>query len=171
MTYGSIISLHSKGVDYPVRPRVDSHHTVPQTGIGSSPARGSVVGRFLPPPSGTAKHLGRREEGDSCCPFSPGWGNCSGRETKHRWIEKNDAYGVRPLCFSHVERVTPRPCLSFPIASIYQYPGLQLCRWSLDALCEGRLLHKLGTDGSYARYQDMRYRSLLQLPSPNYVGL
>ncbi|KIV56770.1 hypothetical protein [Aneurinibacillus migulanus] len=30
---------------------------------------GSVEGRFLPWPGGTAKHLGRHEEGDSCCPF------------------------------------------------------------------------------------------------------
>ncbi|SDI81149.1 hypothetical protein [Aneurinibacillus migulanus] len=29
----------TKGVDYPVSSRVDSHHTVPQTGVGSSPAR------------------------------------------------------------------------------------------------------------------------------------
>ncbi|MED4731084.1 hypothetical protein P9597_23715 [Aneurinibacillus migulanus] len=101
---------------------------MPQTGVGSSP-HGSVAGRFLPHPGEIAKHLGRREEGDSCGPFSPGWGNRSGRETKslvcvqlwwyfplktintlgiHRWIEKNDAYGVRPLCFSSVERVVPR---------------------------------------------------------------
>ncbi len=43
---------------------------------------GSVEGRFLPWPGGTAKHLGRREEGDSCGPLSPGRGNRSGRETK-----------------------------------------------------------------------------------------
>ncbi|KPD09962.1 hypothetical protein AM501_01160, partial [Aneurinibacillus migulanus] len=43
---------------------------------------GSVEGRFLPWPGGTAKHLGRREEGDSCCPLSPGRGMRSGRETK-----------------------------------------------------------------------------------------
>jgi hypothetical protein len=82
----------------------------------------------LPQPGGTAKHLGRHEEGDSCCPFSPGRGNRLGRETKglvcvplwwpfslwtintlgiHRWIEKSDAHGARPLCFSCVERVAP----------------------------------------------------------------
>ncbi|NMF01161.1 hypothetical protein HF838_23470 [Aneurinibacillus aneurinilyticus] len=81
----------------------------------------SVEDHFLPQPGGTAKHPGRREEGDSCRPLSPGQGNRSGRETKglvcvplwwpfplwtintlgiHRWIEKSDAYGVRPLCFS-----------------------------------------------------------------------
>ncbi len=54
---------------------------MPQTGVGSSLAR-KHRGRFLPPPGGTAKHLGRREEGDSCCPPSPGRGNRSGRETK-----------------------------------------------------------------------------------------
>ncbi|MED0707555.1 hypothetical protein, partial [Aneurinibacillus aneurinilyticus] len=43
---------------------------------------GSIEDRFLPQPGGTAKHLGRREEGDSCCPFSPGCSMCSGRETK-----------------------------------------------------------------------------------------
>ncbi|WP_276912940.1 hypothetical protein, partial [Aneurinibacillus aneurinilyticus] len=42
----------------------------------------SLEGRFLPQPGGTAKHLGRREEGDSCCPFSPDRGNRSERETK-----------------------------------------------------------------------------------------
>ncbi len=42
----------------------------------------SVEGRFLPPPGGTVKHLGRREEGDSCGPLSPGRGMCSRRETE-----------------------------------------------------------------------------------------
>ncbi|MED0892414.1 hypothetical protein [Aneurinibacillus migulanus] len=90
---------------------------------------GSLKGRFLPKPGGTAKHLGRRKEGDNCGPLSPGWGNRSERETKglvcvplwwsfslgtintlsiHRWIEKKDAYGVRPLCFSRMERVVQR---------------------------------------------------------------
>ncbi|WP_235496343.1 hypothetical protein [Aneurinibacillus migulanus] len=32
-----------KGVDYPVRSRVDSHHTVPKTGVGSSPARATYL--------------------------------------------------------------------------------------------------------------------------------
>ncbi|MED0708521.1 hypothetical protein, partial [Aneurinibacillus aneurinilyticus] len=45
---------------------------------------GSIEGRFLPQPGGTAKHLGRREEGDSCRPLSPGRGNRLGRETKGR---------------------------------------------------------------------------------------
>ncbi|WP_152623465.1 hypothetical protein [Aneurinibacillus migulanus] len=45
-------------------------------------SHGSVEARFLPQPGGTAKHLGRREEGDSCGPLSPGRGMRSGRETK-----------------------------------------------------------------------------------------
>ncbi|MCP1356361.1 hypothetical protein [Aneurinibacillus migulanus] len=31
--------MYYQGVDYPVRSRVDSHHTVPQTGVSSSPTR------------------------------------------------------------------------------------------------------------------------------------
>ncbi|MED0735249.1 hypothetical protein P4S84_26030, partial [Aneurinibacillus aneurinilyticus] len=34
----------------------------------------SSEGRFLPQPGGTAKHPGRREEGDNCRPLSPGRG-------------------------------------------------------------------------------------------------
>ncbi|MED0709496.1 hypothetical protein [Aneurinibacillus aneurinilyticus] len=40
----------------------------------------SLEGRFLPQPGGTAKHLGRYEEGDNCRPLSPGRGMRSGRE-------------------------------------------------------------------------------------------
>ncbi|MED0706608.1 hypothetical protein, partial [Aneurinibacillus aneurinilyticus] len=43
---------------------------------------GSIEDRFLPQPVGTAKHPGRREEGDNCRPFSPDRGNRLGRETK-----------------------------------------------------------------------------------------
>ncbi|MED4732416.1 hypothetical protein P9597_30915, partial [Aneurinibacillus migulanus] len=43
---------------------------------------GSIEGRFLPQPGGTAKHLGGREEGDNCRPLSPSQGNRSGKETK-----------------------------------------------------------------------------------------
>ncbi|MEZ2736007.1 hypothetical protein [Aneurinibacillus aneurinilyticus] len=46
------------------------------------PPHPSSEGRFLPQPGGTAKHLGKREEEDSCRPFSPGRGMRSGRETK-----------------------------------------------------------------------------------------
>ncbi|MED0707715.1 hypothetical protein [Aneurinibacillus aneurinilyticus] len=44
---------------------------------------GSIAGRFLPQPGGTAKHLGRREEEDDNLPSSFAWlGNRLGRETK-----------------------------------------------------------------------------------------
>ncbi|MED0669946.1 hypothetical protein P4S95_06870 [Aneurinibacillus aneurinilyticus] len=38
----------------------------------------SLEDRFLPQPGRTAKHLGRREEGDHCRPLSPGRGMRSG---------------------------------------------------------------------------------------------
>ncbi|MED0724216.1 hypothetical protein P4S91_15060 [Aneurinibacillus aneurinilyticus] len=43
---------------------------------------GSIEGRFLPWPGGTAKHLGRREEGDNCRPLSPGRGRSGLGATK-----------------------------------------------------------------------------------------
>ncbi|MED0892601.1 hypothetical protein [Aneurinibacillus migulanus] len=61
-----------KGVNYPVRARVASHHTVPQTGRRFVSRMEAGESRFLPWPGGTAKHLGRREERDNCCPLSPG---------------------------------------------------------------------------------------------------
>ncbi|MED0704640.1 hypothetical protein, partial [Aneurinibacillus aneurinilyticus] len=52
---------------------MNRHHTVPKRASVRLP-HGSIEGRFLPRPVGTAKHLGRHEGGDSCRPFSPGRG-------------------------------------------------------------------------------------------------
>ncbi|ERI07970.1 hypothetical protein HMPREF0083_03978 [Aneurinibacillus aneurinilyticus ATCC 12856] len=48
LCHGFFVLYNIKGVDYPVRSRVDSHHTVPQTGVGPALAtRASPILQYM----------------------------------------------------------------------------------------------------------------------------
>ena len=60
------LSMDTKGVDYPVPSSLDSHHTVPQTGVGSPPAPETprcFAGPALAPQSGRISSLREKDEG------------------------------------------------------------------------------------------------------------